>query len=323
MLNLVPPNYFKILNMNQTNNVFIITLSIIVLGFLLKKYNFVTEKEGKTISKFLMYTTFPALMIITTAKVKLDTSLLLIPIFAIILGSTMLIIAWIWFSNYEKKLRGVLTMGVGGFNSGLFGFPIIEGLFGKQAMVYAIMFDIGNTFIVFGAIYSIGSYFSANKKEQTGIKPIFKIVLSLPPVLGILFGLLINVSHIELPIIFFDFLEVLAIGNKPLVLLLMGIYLSFDLNKKLMLAISKVLIIRVSIGIIAVIGLYFLISDNQSLMKNVLMICSLLPIGLTILPFSDELGYDSRIAGTLLNISLLVSFILMWGLVVLLEGGYL
>lgn len=318
MLNLVPPNCFKILSMNQTNNVFIITLSIIFLGFLLKKNNFITEKEGKTISKFLMYTTFPALMIITTATVKLDTSLLLIPIFAVILGSSMLLVAWIWFSDYEKCLRGVLTMGVGGFNSGLFGFPIIEGLFGKQAMVYAIMFDIGNTIIVFGAIYSIGSYFSVNKKEQTGIKPIFKKVMSLPPVLGILFGLLINVTNIKLPTIFFDFLEVLAIGNKPLVLLLMGIYLSFDLDKKLMLAISKVLIIRISIGILAVVGLYLLLHNSNSSMKNVLIICSLLPVGLTILPFSDELGYDSRIAGTLLNISLLVSFVLMWGLVLVL-----
>ncbi len=301
--------------MNQTNKVFIITIAIILLGFLLKKYNFISEKEGKTISKFLMHTTFPALMIISTARVKLDTTLLLIPVFALVVGLTMLLMAWFWFSDYEKAIRGVLTMGVGGFNSGLFGFPIIEGLFGKQAMVYAIMFDIGNTFIVFGVIYSIGSYFSANKKEQTGIKPILKKVFSLPPVLGILFGLFINVTNLELPSICFDFLEVLAIGNKPLVLLLMGIYLSFELEKKLMFAISKVIIIRVSVGVLVVVGIHNLVSNDYSLMKNVLMICSLLPIGLTILPFSDELGYDSRIAGTMLNISLLISFVLMWGFV--------
>jgi malate permease and related proteins len=301
--------------MSQTNHVFIITIAIIIVGFLLKKFDFITEKEGKTISKFLMHTTFPALMIITTAKVKLETSLFLIPIFAIAVGVTMLIIAWIWFSNYEKALRGILTMGVGGFNSGLFGFPIIEGLYGKQAMVYAIMFDIGNTFIVFGLIYSVGSYFSSNKKEKAGAKPILKKVLSLPPVLGILFGLFINITHIELPTICFEFLEVLAIGNKPLVLLLMGIYLSFELNKNLILAISKVILIRISVGIIVVLGIYFLVDNQYSLMKNVLMLCSLLPIGLTILPFSDELGYDSRIAGTMLNISLLISFVFMWGLV--------
>jgi malate permease and related proteins len=301
--------------MNQANNVFIVTITIILLGFLLKKYNFISEKEGKTISKFLMHTTFPALMIITMARVKLETSLILIPVFALGVGLSMLLLAWIWFSNYEKALRGVLTMGVGGFNSGMFGFPIIEGLFGKQAMVYAIMFDIGNTFIVFGAIYSLGTYFSANKKAQTGIKSILKKVFSLPPVLGILLGLIINIAKIPLPTICINFLEVLASGNKPIVLLLMGIYLSFELDKKLMIAISKVIVIRVSVGIIVVLGIYFLINNDYSMMKNVLMLCVLMPIGLTILPFSDELGYDSRIAGTMLNISLLISFGLMWGLV--------
>jgi predicted permease len=260
----------------------------------------------------------PALMIISTAKVKLDTSLLLIPVFAMFVGLSMLLIAWIWFSNYEKALRGVLTMGVGGFNSGLFGFPIIEGLFGKQAMVYAVMFDIGNTIIVFGAIYSIGSYFSTTKKSQTGIKPILKKVLTLPPVLGILLGLIINITNIPLPKLFFDFLEVLALGNKPLVLLLMGIYLSFDLDKKLLIAISKVIGIRVAVGITVVLAIFFFVSNDYSLMKKVLMMCVLFPIGLTILPFSDELGYDSRIAGTMLNISLIVSFVLMWGFVLLL-----
>lgn len=301
--------------MNQTNSVFIITITIILVGFLLKKYNLISEQEGKTISKFLMHTTFPALMIVTMARVKLETSLILIPLFALVVGLSMLLIAWMWFSNYEKALRGILTMGVGGFNSGMFGFPIIEGLFGKQAMVYAIMFDIGNTFIVFGAIYSIGTYFSANRKAQTGIKPILKKVLSLPPVLGILLGLIINITNLSLPKMFFDFLDVLAIGNKPLVLLLMGIYLSFELDKKLMIAISKVIIIRVSVGIIVVLGIYYLVNSDYSLMKNVLMLCALMPIGLTILPFSDELGYDSRIAGTMLNISFVVSFVLMWGLV--------
>jgi malate permease and related proteins len=161
----------------------------------------------------------------------------------------------------------------------------------------------------------VGSYFSSYKKEQRGLKPILKKVLSLPPVLGILFGLFINLSNIELPKICFEFLEVIAIGNKPLVLLLMGIYLSVELNKNLIEAISKVILIRISVAVIVILGIYFFVDNQYSLMKNVLMLCSLFPIGLTILPFSDELGYDSRIAGTMLNISLLVSFVFMWGLV--------
>ena len=300
--------------MSQTNSVFILTLAIIGLGFFLKKYNFITEKEGKTISKFLMHTTFPALMIVSTARVQLDSSLLLIPLFCIIFCLIMIAVAWIWFAKYPNDLRGVLTMGAGGLNVGLFGFPIIEGLFGKEAMVYAVMFDIGNTIMTFGVVYPIGSYFSANHKGLPEFGTLIKKIFRLPPVLGMVIGLLINVSHIEMPTLFFDFLDTIAKANKALVLLLMGIYLSFELNKKQMIAISKVLVIRYAVGILFVLGIYFSLS-HDSLLYAVLIICVMLPSGMTILPFSDELNYDSRIAGTLVNISLLISFVLMWGLV--------
>ncbi|MER0441543.1 AEC family transporter [Emticicia sp. W12TSBA100-4] len=300
--------------MSQTNSVFILTLAIIGVGFFLKKYNFITEKEGKTISKFLMHTTFPALMIVSTARVKLDTSLFLIPLFCIIFCTIMIAVAWIWFTKYPNDLRGVLTMGAGGLNVGLFGFPIIEGLFGKEAMVYAVMFDIGNTIMTFGVVYPIGSYFSANHKGLPEFGTLMKKIFRLPPVLGMVIGLLINVSDIEMPTLFFDFLDTIAKANKALVLLLMGIYLSFELNKKQMIAISKVLVIRYAVGILFVLGIYFSLS-HDSLLYAVLIVCVMLPSGMTILPFSDELNYDSRIAGTLVNISLLISFVLMWGLV--------
>ncbi len=300
--------------MSQTNSVFILTLAIIGLGFFLKKYNFITEKEGKTISKFLMHTTFPALMIVSTARVQLDSSLLLIPLFCIVFCSIMIAVAWVWFAKYPNDLRGVLTMGAGGLNVGLFGFPIIEGLFGKEAMVYAVMFDIGNTIMTFGVVYPIGSYFSANHKGLPEFGTLIKKIFRLPPVLGMFIGLLINVSHIEMPTLFFDFLDTIAKANKALVLLLMGIYLSFELNKKQMIAISKVLVIRYAVGILFVLGIYFSLS-HDTLLYAVLIICVMLPSGMTILPFSDELNYDTKIPGTLVNISLLISFVLMWGLV--------
>jgi hypothetical protein len=121
-----------------------------------------------------------------------------------------------------------------------------------------------------------------------------------------------------MPTLFFDFLGTLAQANKALVLLLMGIYLSFELNKKQVIAISKVLIIRYAVGILFVLGIYFSFS-HDTLLYAVLIICVTLPSGMTILPFADELNYDTRIPGTLVNISLLISFVLMWGLVLVLH----
>lgn len=300
--------------MNQTSQVFSITFAIISIGFLLKKYNFISEKDGKVVSKFLMHTTFPALMITSTARVDLEPTLFLIPFLCIVFCGIMMGIAWIWFRQYPNDLRGILTMGAGGMNVGLFGFPIIEGLFGKAALVYAVMFDIGNTIVVFGLVYPIGSYFSNNKVGELDFKTILKKVLSLPPVLGLILGLTINAIKLPVPTIFMDVLDVMAKANKPLVLLLMGIYLSFELSKKQVLALSKVLLIRYSVALLLVFVLYNFLPAH-SLLQSVLIICVVLPIGMTILPFSDELNYDSRLAGTLLNMTLIISFILMWALV--------
>jgi predicted permease len=83
------------------------------------------------------------------SKVQLNPSLFLIPLLCIVFCGIMLSIAWFLFRSYSNALRGVLTMGAGTANVGLFGFPIIEGLFGKDALAYAIMYDTGNTIIAF------------------------------------------------------------------------------------------------------------------------------------------------------------------------------
>jgi malate permease and related proteins len=299
--------------MNQANNVFLITLALIILGFLIKKFGYVSENDGKTISRFLMHTTFPALMLVSTIRVQLDAHLFLIPIMAFIFGSLMLLIAWFVFKSYPNNMRGLLIMGAGGLNTGLFAFPIIEGIWGRDGLVYAIMFDIGNTAVVFGLVYTIGSYFALKGHSSVDFKAIFKKVSGLPPLQGMAIGLLINALRIPVPAVAMDLLDVLAKGNKPLVLLLMGIYLNFAIDKKEIWDISKVLIIRYVCGLLVVFSLYLLMPP--SLYQSIMIICVVLPVGLTLLPFSDDLNYNSRIAGLLVNLSLLISFGLIWALV--------
>ena len=315
--NIAPLNPFNQRNkrMNQANNVFLITLAMIVFGFLIKKLGYISEKEGKTISRFLMHTTFPALMLVSTIRIKLEPSLFLIPVMAFLLGSIMILMALFVFKNYPNDLRGLLTMGASGFNTGLFAFPIIEGIWGREGLVYAIMYDIGNTAVVFGLVYTTGHYFASKGKghDKVHLGFIVKRVLRSPPLQAMLIGLTINALSVPIPTIAIDFLDVLAKGNKPLVLLLMGIYLSFALDKKELWAVSKVFAIRYACGLSAVVLIYFFVPP--SLYQSILIVCVVLPVGMTLLPFSDELHYDSRIAGLLVNTSLLISFVLMWTLV--------
>ncbi|MEY3320753.1 MAG: hypothetical protein RLZZ417_336 [Bacteroidota bacterium] len=295
-------------NMGQVDVAFLSTLAFISIGFLLKKGGIIKDHEGRVLSRLLMHTTFPALMVVSTIGIDLNPSLFLIPLFAVFVSAVMLSIAYFVFKKEMMAIRGVLTMSSGGWNVGLFGFPLIESIWGSKALLFAIMYDIGNTFLAFGVLYPIGNYFS--KTPSKGKLSMFKKVLLLPPVLGMLLGLSLNATSIPLPVIIEELLTTLAKANKPFVLLLLGIYLSFELDKKQLKGILKVLSIRYGIGLLTILLLYFLLP--KTLMTSVLMALVILPVGMSVLLFSDELGFDSRIAGTLANLSLLVSFGLLW-----------
>ena len=294
--------------MGQVNLAFITTLAFIFTGFLLKLGGIIKEQEGKILSRLLMHTTFPALMIVSTIHIDLNFRLFLIPLFAIGISAIMLTIAFFLFKKEKNSIRGVLTMGSGGWNVGLFGFPLIESIWGAKALLFAIMYDIGNTFLAFGVLYPIGNHFS--DVTSRGKLNMLKKVLLLPPVLGMIMGLTLNASNIPLPIILEEVLTTLAKANKPLVLLLLGIYLSFNLDKNQFNGILKVLSIRYGIGLLTILAIYLLLP--KSLMSSVLIALVILPVGMSVLLFSDELGFDAKIAGTLANLSLLLSFGLLW-----------
>ncbi len=303
--------------MNQTNTVFLTALSIIFLGYILKRKNIITEDEGKTISKLLMHTTFPALMFVTMLRVHFEWNLLLLPIISFCFSLISMSMASYFFKDFPRKMKAILIMGSGGFNLGLFAYPLIEGIWGQAGMVYAAMFDFGNSFAVFGLVYGTGVFMS-DKNQGASIatntkQALFKII-TLLPFQAILVGVFFNLTAIPLPQILLDILEVLAKGNKVIVLLIMGVYMNLYITPDLTKKVAKVLAIRYFWGFL--LGfLFFYFLPVEQLYRNVLLIVIIIPVGMTIIPFSNELGYDTEVAGMLVNVSMLISFAMMWGLV--------
>jgi malate permease and related proteins len=303
--------------MNQTNTVFITALSIIFIGYFLKRKNIVTENEGKVITKLLMHTTFPALMFVTILRVHFEWNLLLLPLISFSFSLLTMFTAQLIFKDFTRKTKAMLIMASGGFNLGLFAYPLIEGIWGQSGMVYAAMFDFGNSFAVFGLVYGTG-VFMADKNQgvsrKENVKKSLVKIFTLLPFQAILLGVFFNLTAFPLPQILIDILDVLAKGNKVIVLLIMGIYMNVSMTSELWQKVSKVLAIRYFWGLL--LGfLFFYFLPVEQLYRNVLLIVLIIPIGMTIIPFSNELDYDTELAGSLVNISMLISFAMMWGLV--------
>lgn len=300
--------------MNTTNLVFGSALIIIGIGYLLKSLKFIDLKDAKSISKFLMHTTFPALVFATMLKVKLSAALGWLPLIAMLFGFLSSYVGFILFKKEKHENRGILTMGSAGWNLGLFAYPLIEGIWGWEGLTYAIMFDLGNSVINFMVNYGMGTYLAGNHGPSNPIKHVLKKIFTLPPFQAMLIGLSCNIFQIPVFPLAMDIIDTIAKGNKPMVLLLMGIYFSVRLPKVAFVKVFQVLGLRYLLGLSIGLILYYTVPFEFQY-RNMLLICLILPAGMTLITYSDELNFDTGIAAAIVNFSMLISFIIMWCLV--------
>jgi predicted permease len=300
--------------MNSTNLVFGSALIIISIGYLLKSLRFIEAKDAKSISKFLMHTTFPALIFTTMLKVKLTVELGWLPLIAALFGILSSFIGYLIFKKEATHQRGILTMGSAGWNLGLFAYPLIEGIWGWQGLTYAIMFDLGNSVINFMVNYGMGTYLAGNHGSKNPLKHVLKKIFTLPPFQAMLIGLALNIFQVPVLPLAVDIIDTIAKGNKPMVLLLMGIYFSVRLPKQAFAKVFQVLGLRYTLGLSIGLLLYFTVPFEFQY-RNMLLICLILPAGMTLITYSDELNFDTGIAAAIVNFSMLISFMIMWTLV--------
>jgi hypothetical protein len=297
--------------MTDPNIVFGSALCIIAIGYALKSAGFIQEQDGKSISKFLMHTTFPALVFSTMIRVNITWNLIYLPLIAMFFGMFLSFTAFHLFKNTEPENRGVMTIGSAGFNLGIFAYPLIEGIFGIQGLTYAIMFDLGNSVVNFFVNYGMSNYFSRGPNNDNITKHIFKRIISLPPLQAMVLGVVVNLVGIKFPTFALDIISTIASGNKSIVLLLMGIYFSVRLSKKTYLRVFQVLSLRYFMGFL-VGGICFYLLPFELGFRNLLMLCLILPVGMTVITYSDELNLNTPLAASLVNISLVISFAIMW-----------
>lgn len=306
--------------MSDSNQIFLISLGIIIIGFLLKHWKIIHHGDGKGLSRIVLNFTFPALILSKVRKMPLDASVLYLPLICFGFCIVLITLAFFIFRNKEAKEKGLLIMAMGGFNIGLFAYPIVEGIWGAKGLQYIAMFDIGNALIILGVGYFIGDYFSPFrlKDSKADLKYVLGLFFRSLPFMSYLLALLLNYFSIGLPSIIDTFFDTVAQANMPLVLLLLGVYFNLKIDKKYVPQILQVILLRYVPGLVTGLLLYFSLPFDP-LYRTIILIGLTLPVGLTIIPFSDKFGYDTEMAASVANISIIISFIIMW-LVVELTG---
>lgn len=299
--------------MDNFNQQFLFSISIIVLGYILKRFDIIREREGEGMTRIVLNVTLPSLIIVSFSDMSIQPSLFFLSLFAVVYGGMMALIGLYAFRNETSQTRGMMAMMLPGFNIGLFAFPLVEGIWGADGMKHFGMFDVGNAFILFGVNYTIAAYF-ASGDVKTDYRKITKKVVTSIPLMTYIGALTLVVLNLQLPEHILAVSGIISQANMPLSLLLLGVYLNFRFEKSNMRLVWKYLGIRYGIGVVIGLLLFWFL-PMEEMIRYTLLVGLILPVATSNLAFSVEFGYNTKLVGTISNISIIFSFVLLWLLV--------
>lgn len=99
----------------------------------------------------------------------------------------------------------------------------------------------------------------------------------------------------------------------PLSMILLGIMLSFRIEKQFLPIAVKYLIVHYGLGCIAGLLVHFFLPTSDDMIKTTLLITWLLPVGVAIIPYSIQFKYKTLpLVGMVTNISIVISIIIIY-----------
>lgn len=295
------------------NQEFFYIIAIIALGYLLKRLKVIEEKEGQVIAKIIFRITLPALVIVTFNSVKIEPTLMILPVIVLLYGLLLPPLGLLVFKNEERELKGSFMMMASGLNVGLFAFPLVFAIWGMNGLTYFSMFDVGTSLMVFGIAFILGSYFS---KEGLSLNPIeiLKRLGTSIPLMTYIIASTLNFINLQLPTMVIDVASTISAANVPLSLLLLGIYLNFKIEKQFLKPLIKFLSFKYGTGLLVGLSLFYLLPYDD-MFRYTLLIGFLLPVATSSLAFAVEFKYSTeatRLIATTANITIIISIVMLY-----------
>ncbi len=126
---------------------------IVVVGFIAGKIGYMNEEFDKKLSALIVNITCPALILASTMGDTLPDRNMIMPLLGISFV-TYTLLAVLSFTLPRLLTRKKEDEGIVGFalmfgNVGFIGYPIVASIFGSEAVFYAAILNVANTFYVF------------------------------------------------------------------------------------------------------------------------------------------------------------------------------
>jgi malate permease and related proteins len=285
-------------------------VAVFFSGYVLKVIKIVEPDSGKLLLKLVFYVTLPALTFLSVANTKLTITHFYLPFLSVVVVGITFVVATIAAKRLtlSRQTYGTFLIGCLIMNTG-FTMPFVIAAFGKEGLAVYTFFDLGNVFLIFTFIYYQAIKYGDNNGSRI---PIRKFLL-LPPIWGLMLGVLFNLAKWDIAPIVENYLTLIGEPTVFLMLLSLGIY--FHPKPQNVKKIATVLLIRIGLGFLIGISIVTVFNLTGMLKTLIILFCAA-PVGYNTLVFASLEKLDEEFAASIVSLSLLAGIIyiplLLW-----------
>lgn len=280
-------------------------ISIIVLGYFLKKIGFFRQEDFSLLSKITIRITLPCAIITSFAGKTIDPALLSLTFLAIGCGLLYVLIGYMINRRNDKEQQAFEMLNLPGYNIGTFVIPFAQSFLGAMGVIAVSLFDTGNAVICLGGAYSL----AAMVKDGDGfsLKRIARALLKSVPFVTYMIMLLTNLFRVPVPSFVLSVAGIGSNANAFMAMLMIGVGFKLELgNKKQVGTIVKLLSIRYGLATVFSLIFYFLLSFELEV-RQALVILAFSPIGSAVPGFTQELKGDVGLSSALNSFAMVIS----------------
>ncbi len=279
-------------------------LIIIGLGYVLKKIGFLKEDGANFLRSLVFNVTLPPLVFLGIRGAELSIDLLKIPLVVwvsvVFLGLLIYLITLLL--KLPPELRAILVLvGVMG-NTTFLGYPVVRAVLGEGAMPYAIIYDQASwIFLIVLWLPVVALVGSKSRRDgATIIRDLFKA----PPFLALVAGLLLR--SITFPAFFMDSLGLLAQLTAPLVMLYLGSTQKLSMQRKEILIVVVVVILKQLMFPLINFALASLLGVHQLILSTVILQSSM-PVMIATIIYGAQVGLNVSLISKIVTMSTIIS----------------
>lgn len=203
--------------------------AIVVVGYIAGKLGYMGETFDKRLSKVVIDITCPALILSSAMTGELPDRRYILPLLGISVLTYVLLtgVALLLprFLTKKKDDEGVIGFAMMFGNVGFMGYPIVASIFGHEAVFYAAVLNVVNTFTVFtiGTMLVVGkNQSSVAEKEMSRKKMLRKVLYSTPMLSAYLTMLIVALEIKDIPEFISQPLTMIGNITVPAALLIIG-----------------------------------------------------------------------------------------------------